>query len=111
MGNYDPLDLIGGEPPAPAAPLAQGEGDDLPAKFERNTRRALDASAEILAIRPNPHSEHYGAELRAVAAASAAQISAQLKSDELALKTQRNKEAVMEEILRRIAEAEERLVP
>ena len=72
-------------PPAPSAPAVTGQRDDLPEKFRRNTELAIDTAAKILTLEPNPESNNYGSELRAVAAASSAQINAQLKADEAAI--------------------------
>ena len=63
----------------------------------------------FLMLEPNPESNNYGSELRAVAAASSAQINAQLKADEAAIKRLRNEDDVIKTILSRIAAEEERL--
>jgi hypothetical protein len=81
---------------------------DLPAKFARNTHLAVDAAAVILEIKPDPASPNYGVELRALTAASSAQISAQIKLDEAAM-VQRRKDETMTEILALIAREESRL--
>lgn len=96
------------EPPSPSAPAVVGQDDGLPEKFQRNTRLAIDAAAKILELKPDPHSENYGVELRAVTAASSAQISAQLKADEHAI-VQRRRDDTIAELLRRIALEEARL--
>lgn len=86
-------------------PTPPPAGDEsLPAKFQRNTELALDKAAEILRIDLNPESVNYGADLRAATAASAAQISAQLKADETAIRAARNND--IKELLARIAAAE-----
>jgi hypothetical protein len=96
-------------PAVPAVPAVPVQGGDLPEKFRRNTGLAIDAAAKILTLDPNPESSNYGSELRAVAAASSAQINAQLKLEEAAIKRQRSDEDVMKLILSRIAAEEERL--
>ena len=95
-------------PAGPAEPAVTGQGDGLPEKFRRNTELALDATAKILTLEPNPESNNYGSELRAVAAASSAQIGAQLKLEETAIKRQRS-DGVLQVILDRINAEEARL--
>jgi hypothetical protein len=94
--------------PEPAAIVVPGQSDDLPVKFKQNTRLALDAAKEILEIKPDPTSANYGVELRAVTAASSAQISAQIKLDETAI-VQRRKDETFTELLALIEREEARL--
>lgn len=82
----------------------QGDEDALPNKFKRNTHLALDKAAEILTIKLDSESPNYGTELRAITAASGAQINAQLKSDETTVKVERHCD--MTELLERIKAAE-----
>jgi hypothetical protein len=95
------------EPPAPS-PAVPEQADDLPTKFRHNTLLAIDATKRVLEIKPDPGSDNYGVELRAVTAASSAQISAQIKIDEAAI-VQRRQDDIMEEILRLVAREEARL--
>ena len=103
----DGLDAPAPEP-AQSVIVIDPEPGDLPTKFRQNTRLALDAAKEILEIKPDPGSPNYGVELRAVTAASSAQISAQIKIDEAAI-VQRRRDNIMEEILRLVAREEARL--
>jgi hypothetical protein len=96
MGLDAPL-----EPPAPA-PAVPEQCDDLPSKFRHNTLLAIDATKRVLEIKPDPGSDNYGVELRAVTAASSAQISAQLKIDEAAI-VQRRRDDTLKIILEKIA--------
>ncbi len=89
-----------------ATPGALQEGEDtLPTKFQRNTHLAIDAAAEILRIKLDSESPNYGADLRAVTAASGAQINAQLKADETAIRAEPCPYD-MKELLERIKAAE-----
>jgi hypothetical protein len=104
-------DGLGGAPAperAPSALAIDQEPGDLPAKFTRNTHLAVDAAAMVLEIKPDPASPNYGVELRALTAASSAQISAQIKIDEAAI-VQRRRDDTIVEILRLIKVEEEKL--
>jgi hypothetical protein len=104
-------DGLGGAPatePAQSILMVDREPGDLPAKFARNTHLAVDAAAVILEIKPDPASPNYGVELRALTAASSAQISAQIKLDEAAM-VQRRKDETLDEIIALIEREESRL--
>jgi hypothetical protein len=67
--------------PVPADPLA------MPEEFARSTMLALRAQQEILALELDEEDPHYKAKLMAKASVASQQITAQLKSDETALKS------------------------
>lgn len=64
--------------------------DTLPEQFSRNTEKALGVQHAIMSLPLDRNCPQYGVELRAVAAVSNNQISAQLRADEAVVKEQQN---------------------
>lgn len=72
------------------SPLPSSDGATLPEKFNRNSNLALDRAAEIMRLPLDQQDRNFGAVIRAVASTVNAQIGAQLRVDEMAVKARQN---------------------
>lgn len=97
-GGEEPIDL-------PAAPVPLLATADLPARLERVVERSLEQAKEILDLPLDRHHPAYAAELRAKTSVVNTALSTQAKVDENNLKRERTDPAVLQQLLKDIADA------
>jgi hypothetical protein len=107
---YDPFAGLESKPEVAVGAASQSAPDavSLDAKFARNTNLALDVGAEIMCIPLDPTRPNYASELRAKAAVASTQVGAQIRADEVVVKTQRSGDRI-QQLLVRLKEVKERL--